>query len=139
MVQPYNFRLHCAVIRLEVRPPPYEVHGAPVAYRSGTVVVDLYGLVISTIPGSTSQPGSKESSGRHAAFYSIHQPLPTARPSKQDSGELLCEARWQAILVAFASVGGKPDGCPCVPAEAIEPGYRHAGYHPIDYWVYCLV
>ena len=116
MIQRDQYSLHCPVIRIEIRPPPYVVHGAPAASRSGTMVVDLYGLMFSTASGNL-QPGSKGSSGCRVVFESMH-PLPTARSSKQDSGELLYEVQWQGILLAFALVGGKSVESPCMAADA---------------------
>jgi len=43
-----HYSFHCPVIRHEMRPPPSMAHDGLVVYRSGTVVVDLDGLLIST-------------------------------------------------------------------------------------------
>jgi len=82
------------------------------------MVVDLYELLISTAAQTFLQPGLKGSSSRHAVFDSMHHPLPTARSSKEDSGELLCQSQWQGILLAFALVGGRSVDCPLKPVDA---------------------
>jgi hypothetical protein len=82
------------------------------------MIIDLYELLISTAAETFRQPGLKGLSSRHAVFDSMHHPLPSARSSKEDPGELLCQVQWQGILLAFALVGGKSVHCPLKPVDA---------------------
>lgn len=96
--------LQCAVVRLEIRPPPSKSQGHPSPSRSGTAIVDLYGLQVRSASQEATPQG--KSSTRRAGFAVPGQTLPSARPSKQNAGQLLAEIEWHNILVAFAGVGG---------------------------------
>ncbi|KAF8317481.1 hypothetical protein DL93DRAFT_2165719 [Clavulina sp. PMI_390] len=99
---PAQFVINCSVVRLEVRTPPSFSKGYPIPSRSGTVLVDLYGLVVRSAP----PPEPSESSGRRTAFaIDGGHPLPSARSSKHNPGVLLAQAEWSHILIAFAAVG----------------------------------
>lgn len=96
--------LQCSVVRLEIRPPPSVSQGHPIPSRSGSAIFDLYGLQVRSNPQEASPPG--KSSARRAGFAVAGETLPSARPPKQDGGQLLAEIEWHDIIVAFAAVGG---------------------------------